>query len=889
MVIRLLARLSVLSLGVLLLTACPSKEGSVPEEAVASLTQEPAPLDPPVFKDVDLPYWGFLRDSNSQFDEDGEPVSDITLYEERNDDGLENARALLSYNPEIAVETPLDYAGSNPQQIIIADTGLLVSLNTEDSSEREVEFTVYSRDDTLFSVNHASGEIRGLRHFSTRVCEIIPADAVETLEDSSGDYQHRVINAPWVYVKTADGHCNGSDTEFSNASIQYYRLPLNYKANADKFELCAGEVVGDTVGTNTNEETCKTRQLDVVLESEARARVIFGWLDDVDTVDAGDYRLAYRYLGYGAAEKKLRLYDETREVLWSQDREIERFDVASGDSQSPTYIAAIQALENFNYLFQFGRDLFIFNSTDLFSMDFTEVEDILVDRNYRLDQNLEGVNDLSVISDVEFAFNAQDLLIFDQSKIVRYDYSDEDFTPNPATQLADFEVVYLNDLMPEQGFEEKPVFSQFDIQYCSQEGRGQEELTQAEVDALVDACVNAHDVYDTQLPSPGAPWQFVTECTESVGCTIETDHTDYCVTEAELLANPSLADLDNPCTAADFTHFNELDGADNNAELIGFMQYAAEHIGSMEFTMVDQTLFILARMQEKDVLIRYLYEVPLSAAKSSREQVMLGARFKHHGMETIFKDGNLFVTVLRESGVRANECYKNFQRVECDLANDQDSGGLVACSALDLADGNCVNEFREYVSYPLYCSQAQIDAGACTEECTQQQIDDGDCAPGCSADDIASGACPASLVPVYHLLADESVAPIGKWLRVTDYVGRAAGEDLLYLLAVDSNNDVSDEGVIHDPELLFYNATSENLEPRTSISASVEHVVSGRTDSADSGWIDLIASDVVQISTAAFTPVSEGVQVHISAPASASPEATVISEYQYRRPEMTAQ
>lgn len=888
MVIRLCARLSVILLSVLLV-ACPSKEGSVPEEAVASLTQEPAPFDPPVFKEIDLPYWGFLRTSNSQFDDDGSPVSNVRLYEERNDGTFDHALSLLSYHPELTVEEPLNYAGSNPDQIVVADTGLLVSLNTNDGPDREAEFTIFSRNDTLFSVNHETGEIRGLRHFATTVCEIIPADHVETLVDTDGDYQLRVINAPWVYVKTADGLCNGSDTDYSNASIQYYRLPINYKINADQFELCAGEVFGDIVGTNTNTESCKTRQFDVVLESEARARVLFGWVDDADTPAVGDFRLGFRYLGYGTAENKLRMYDESRELLWTQDRGIERFSVSSGDGQSPIYVAQLQALDNFNFLYQFGRDLFVFNSADLFSLDFNDVDDILTDRIYRLDEQLQGNTNISVISEAVVAFNEDDLLIFDQAKIVRYDYSGGDFTPNPATQLADYEVLYLNDVMPKPGFEEKPVFSQFDIQSCSNEGQGNDELTQAEIDALVDACVNAHDVNDTQLPSPGAPWQFVTECSDTFGCSVVTDTTDYCVTETELLINPSLADLDNPCVPSVASHFNELDTPANDAELIGFMQYASDHIRSMEFTLIDNTLFILARMKERDLLLRYLYEVPLSAAKSSREQVMLGARFEHQGIEAIFKEGNLFATLLRESATRANECYKNFQKVACDLADDQESGGLLACTALDLAEGSCVNEYKEYVSFPLYCSQSQIDAGACTEECTQQQIDDGDCAPGCSAADIASGACPASLVPVFHLLADESLAPFGKWVRVTDYVARAAGEDQMYMLAVDSSADVSDEGVIHDPDLLFYNDTSENLEARASLTGSVEHVVSGRTDSADVAWIDLIASDVVQIGSAAFSPVSEGLQVHIENPASSTPEVTTVSEYQFLRPQMTDQ
>ena len=193
------------------------------------LPQEPAPLDPPVYKTIDIPYFGFLRETNTQLDSQGEPLPATQQYLDRTDATYDGALSLLSFDPVLAVDEPLNYAAGNPDQISIADTGLIVALNTSDSAEREIDVTVFSRDDTIFTVNHSSGEIRGLKHFATTVCEIIPADTVVT-EVDGGDVELRVINAPWVYIKTADGSCNGTDTNYSNASIPVLSLASEFSA-----------------------------------------------------------------------------------------------------------------------------------------------------------------------------------------------------------------------------------------------------------------------------------------------------------------------------------------------------------------------------------------------------------------------------------------------------------------------------------------------------------------------------------------------------------------------------------------------------------------------------------------------------------------------------------
>jgi hypothetical protein len=881
-VIRLFARLSVFMLLAISLAGCPSKEGTLPATNPARFFQEPAPLPPVSYSSVDEPFVGFLRDSDVAVDDDGNALPETQPYLERNDTALN----LLSYDPSLPADENLSVGGDNPAVVVTADTGLLAMLNTTNDDERRTEHTVYSKSDTVFVVTHSSGEIRALRHFTNPVCEIIPVQTVASETDGAGDILHRVINAPWVYVKTSASTCNGSGSEYSDTHTRYYKLPLNYDANASKFEVCVGEFVGDEPGVNTNEETCKTRKFSAVLESEARAQLLFGWELDASTAEANDYHLTYGYLGYGIAEQRLNFFDSSRSVLWSQARGIERVEVF--DEDATPYIFALQHLSDYNYMLQLGRDIFVLNSTlDLFNKSFLDEDDILSDRVYLLDRRFENEGSREVLSPVAVQSNGSDMILLDQSKLLKHDYISSSFSPAAVDLLRDYSVVYEDQLRPLADFSSTRTFSQFDIQSCQDEGAGDEELSQIERDELIDDCVNAHDVADAQLPSPGEPWQFVTECDNLLGCTVAVDNADYCVTSQELLANPSLAELNNSCTPANYLHLNELDQADNNAELIGFLQYADAHVRELSLTLDGNTIFMLAKMKERELLLRYQYLEPLSGPIADREQVMLGRRHKHFGLRTQLSDNGIFITTLRKQGTRANECYKNYQRVSCELVNDTGAGSSTSCTGKDLADGDCTDQFDEYASYPLYCSDAQIQAGACTEECTQQQIDNGFCAPSCAPADIDAGICPLALQPVFHLMADRAKAPFGKWLPANDY-SSAQPEQKLYLLATDDTSSVVDEGVLLNPSLWEVDSANDQLSDAAiaTLDTAVEDVLPARIENTNTAWIDLVSQDVVQVGgRVGGGNVSNATQIYLQAPTSMSPSVDTVAEFQYLRVE----
>lgn len=901
MVIRLFARLSIFTVFAITLVGC-TKEGTLPATESPDFFQEPPALPPISYSPVDEPFIGFVLDAPETvddddnyviLDEDGNPVPDTQLFVERDDKAL----SLLSYDPSFEADDQLAFDGGkggesfqaeNPSVVVKADTGLISMLNTADDDSRQPEHTVYSRLDIVFVVTHASGENRALRQFTNPVCEIIPAQTVETQDDGAGNVLHKVINAPWVYVKTAVSSCNGSGTDYSDIQTRYFKLPLNYDANATKFELCAGEPIGQEVGVNTNQATCKTKKFSSVLESEARAQVIFAWELDDSTAALNDYRLTYGYLGFGVSEERFRFYDASRDVVWSQARNTERVDVGNDDEAIP-YVFQLAHLSDYNYLLQLGRDLFVFNSTqDLFSKTFLDESSILVDRVYRLDAQYATLESREILSPVKVSSNGSDMLFLDQSKLLKHDYISASFTPDVADLPNNYSVIYEDQLRELNEFTTTRSFSQFDIQNCQNEGADDEELSQVARDALIDDCVNAHDVTDAQLPSPGEPWQFVTECDNLLGCSVVVDSGDYCVTAAELLVDPSLAELDNPCSAANYLHLNELDSPANNAELLGFLQYANAHVRELSLMLEGNTLFMLAKMKERELLLRYQYLIPLTSPIAEREQVMLGARYKHFGLRAQPSDNGMFITALRKSGTQENVCYKNYQRVSCDLGNEISSGTSVSCTGLDLTNGDCTNQFNEYASYPLYCSNAQIQAGACTEECTQQQIDDGDCAASCSPADILAGDCPVALQPVFHLMVDRTNAPFGKWLAANDY-SNGALERKMYLLAAADSSAVSDEGVLENPSLWSVNSANDQLSASALLSLTnvdVEDVLPLRIENTSTAWLDVVSSDVVDTGgTAGPDIVTSARQIYIDAPFSVTPAADVLAEFQYLRVE----
>ena len=847
MVTRLLVQLGLLVCVSALLAGCPSREGSEAVDDPAAFIPDPTPTGPPVFKDIVEVFYGYLRDTNDTEDSNGTPFPANQNYIERAD-----SLSLLSYDPELVIEPSVDSSDRNPQSIFNADSGIMVALDFEVGARFEAEMTVFSHADTVYKADHVTGEIKALTHFFNQICEIIPVQRVDESGDVAGDQTYTVLNENWVYIKTTEGNPAGDGCVNGDTAKRYYRLSLNYQLDPSDLELCFGE--GE--GQNTDLINCKTKQLPVVLEPEARAQLVFGWVDDDVTPTVDDHKLDYGYLGYGFVEQELHFFDKNRQTLWVQEREIQAFEVVDllQSEYSPHYIATLTPLAQQNYMLQLGRDIFVVDSSrDLFGKDFSQTDTILTDRALQMGVQFAPASVNEMITQAEIVHDDEDLIVVNDDKIYRYDFAATAFVPNHpdrnftiANQLA---ISYA----PVNYREAKP-FSQFDLSSCADESSA---LAIAE-------CKNAHDLEDAILPSPGPAWQFFTECDIALGCEVVLDSTDYCTTEAELLANPTLTNI---CTPSEYSHLNELDDVTNDADFRGFMQYSANYIRDLDYAVNQGALFVTARMKEKDILLRYVYDLPLSDPKTDREHILFGERVDHYGLQAVFSQNNLFVTTLNPGSLRSNECYKNYQKVVCDLGILDDGGGQDVCTGLDISDGTCTNEFREYNSSALFCTLAQIDSGSCND---------------------------ASLIP-NNLLRIESPAQDAKWQSVQDLT--LAGDDkrsMFLLLSDDVLDDpvdgtdsyLKDEGVLGLPTIYAIDELTGAIGDALGVlEAEVEMTLEGRIANADLGRVDAIAADVIQIGGASESS-SSAAQLFLVDPFNLGVGSRVdkVAEFQVLRP-----
>jgi len=224
-------------------------------------------------------------------------------------------------DPALPIDRDPDSVAVNPQSIFSAEDALVVALDTAYSADMQAEFSVLSTQDTIYAVNHSTGEIRGLRHFSNTVCDIIPSKDVIIDGSIGGAQTLTVVDARVVYIETTEGLCTGDDSNLNASTRRFYRLPINYKYNATDIEICVGE--GD--GRNTDPDTCFSKDFRAVTESEARAKLVFGWTDDDEVAGSGAHKPAWGYLGYGVNERQLRFFDDQRNPLWSQSRTVETY------------------------------------------------------------------------------------------------------------------------------------------------------------------------------------------------------------------------------------------------------------------------------------------------------------------------------------------------------------------------------------------------------------------------------------------------------------------------------------------------------------------------------------------------------------------------------------
>jgi len=775
---KLFVQLSIIVSLTLMLTACPGEVGPPLDEEV-----------PPLFN---TPLGGGLYIQDE--------LVNTVLGRVELEPTDSKSTILFSYSPPatgIAVGDLIPLASSTDSEIAFLNTVY------EEGEKPKVDITLLVNDDTVRKFDHSKSTIIVQQAFHKNVCEIIPVEKVLS-QNIGGETTYTIVDADYVYVVTSEGETTDDECFIADNKKQYFKLPMSHKSNAD--------ILDET----------HTIELELVPESLAKAELVFGWVDDEES---GESQLKYGYLGYGHDEHLLVMYgpsNELDDVLWSQERNIQEFTVYThSDGQvTPEYLFELTELENYHYVLQLGLDLFVFNAgIELFSKVTDENnhnDAILSDRSFKMAAKIieSGTTSIEYISSVLTRYDDDELIIVDGSRIFKLDYLNDFTLP---TNVSDYTVrkPRLNASHGEQLSGYRP-FSQFDLKPCTSykivEGEDEDEDGESVDPADFDNCVTTHNL-------KASTWQFITDCETELGCPTAEVINDNCITvdQNRETPTPSLPSPDHQeiCTPSEFTHLSELDQPDNNAQFRGFMQYDKKFIDELDFILDNNSLFITARMNEKDVLLRYFYQEDLTAPKSDREAVLFGDRIDHFGLDVYLEHNNLFVTSLLKSSIRSHECYKNYQLVSCNNV----------CTEEDIAKRICFNEFQEFSSVALFCSASELSSGICSDT----QI-----APN-------------------NLLSVEDSTHDAKWIALLDETFDetlgVSGNREMYLLS-GAESSVKDEGVLVDAELLSINNITGVINKvvgpfSSSLVNDVIGTVSGDLKSTIGGWIEKDADEAL--------------------------------------------
>lgn len=679
---------------------------------------------------------------------------------------IENAISLFSYkSPEtvddLATEDEPDKAKT---EIISADDNIIISLNTEADSLGKDEYTLLAKNDSIYVVNHASNEIRQLIHFTTTVCEIIPRQKViDDFNTLSGERELTVVHDDTVYVMTAESG-EENDVCISDRKKRFYELPLDYQSE---------------VSLN---EGADISSLTLVTESLARSKLIFGWVDDAD--NAGQQLIDYAFLGYNSERASLSLFNKDKVEVWKQPRELQEFDVVDiGQGQtSSKYVFDVRPLENQFYQIQLGRDVFVVDSgLELLAKAQIESETILTDKVATLTATLEGEN--SYVLPAVSQHDAENLFIIDHAKIYQLAYQANAPVRNPTqpTRIINPQPSFDGKNSLGSSFKSQ-YFSQFDLKKC------------AANDA---ACIEAHNISSQE-------WQFFTPCEPEYGCVVANEVNDFCETKEEKLQTQS----DEPlCTPTDYRHIAELNTSINDAQLLAYMQYAEKYTRHIDFILHNTRLYVTAKMDHRDVLINYDFNMDFSQPKALRENVLIGKRANLVGMAAYIANNNLYLTALAEGSIRSNECYKNSQKVTCNLSDLLTIGSSDSCTGSDLSQGLCVNQFKEYESKAFFCSENRLNNLTCSDNDLIQ------------LNDLAVE------------IEDTNINEDAKWLKLYDYKDTSQKMYLLvgdHTLALDTGN--LDEGKLYNPSL--YEVDQINGDRMGLVT-----VMAGAVESLSKAWI----------------------------------------------------
>lgn len=664
----------------------------------------------------------------------------------------------------------------NSHEVFALDQSMIVELDTSSENGAKPDVSIMVTDGSVYKLDHHADELVLVRHFVNEICEVFPKKIVDT--DVSGEDGNlvetlSVKHAESVYVVTAFNQESGDACSDPSATRYYYDLQLDFAFNAQ------------------NEFASSSSDLTVVEEAEARAKLMFAWVDDAEQ-DSG-YKLSYGYLGYSQAANTLAFFDHQRKLVWSQDRIIDSYSLVDGQA-SKSHLFDVKLVDDYQYLIQINQDVFVVDaSKDIFAKTPLDVDSILTDRVLKLQDRDNQVNS------VEFYHDDDDLLIFDQGKIYNYAYKQNAFVPSAVAHSYHIEgkegLIYKRDEL----LATKTV-SQFDYKAC---GQGEE------------VCHSSHDVED-------ANWQFITACDVDLGCELNEVSVDVCETREENEVSQSDREI---CTPELYIHLDELDEPGNNAQFLGFMQYFGRFISDYHVSMLSDSLIITASMREKDILVQYFFKSPLNSPKSVRESVLFGGQASLFGLEHFVENEGLYINALVPLYIRSNECYKDYRQVTCNLSS-QEQGDSSVCTALDLSLGTCRASFTEFESSALYCSDDQLSGRSCNDT------------------NFLQGG-----------LRKESGSQDGRWLRMLDLSGSEGDKKSMFLLASSHEESVQsqvlDEGRLLHPSLFEVDDSSGEIEGVLGqLSGLVETVLGGvlyeKAETREpvlEGYLDVLSDD----------------------------------------------
>lgn len=594
------------------------------------------------------------------------------------------ALSVLNFDSDASVDQSTcvgstETVGTNPSQLFVADLGVHTYLDTEIDTLREHEFLLYASGGATFLVDLENSENRRLASFPGLVCRLIASKKYEAVYDSGTNTETwHELNDKFVYAEVVFDSQGFNVCDDASRFRTYFQVPINFDEFADDFEVCATEPDGKSQAAD-----CKSRLAPAVSAAQALSSPVKAYVLDESTSDPSDRRLVYGHLGWGADERKLSFWDDSFTLVWSQNRNLESFDVIEGKQEGAYQeLVHITELEDAFYSMQLGRDLFLFQGRSLFEA--SSSDNIFSDRIYQLDERTGATSDTFVKS-AQLAFDADDFILFDNGKFFHTNYKTSYSAPVTARNYA-----FVNALSREYDEYDHFEFSQFHLADC-------------QYDADVASCDAANNV--------GAPgWQVTEDCDALLGCSIPVDSNDYCVTEAERTGTTTEDEL---CTASRFEDLNELNEVANDLSFKSFLPFYADYMRDLDFQITGNRLLMNLRLSERDALVFYDFNEPLTSPKSDREQLLFGARLVQSMSRPVVLDNGIYVTSQVRGSLVSNSCFKGLIEVQCNLSK-MTVGSSDECTTFDLNAGTCREGRYLFESRALFCSDTNI-ANSSTE------------------------------------------------------------------------------------------------------------------------------------------------------------------------------